>query len=273
MDNKCLYPRLFKDTKQPEIYFCRINNIWTDVNARLLTREEMNSIINNTGELVIKQAVSSEGGKNVFFVSGRDKLNQFWNACETIKKDIVIQGAIKQHESINAVNATSVNTIRVLSLLTQEQVKICSVILRMGIEGKRVDNISQGGIACGVDSCGRLKKVAYNYKGEVFNEHPTSKIKFDSVTIPNFDRVCNLVKMTHPSIPDYRLVSWDIAVDQNGEPLLLEANLCYGELNLHQLNNGAVFGDDTEKVLAEVFGSKKYAGGLSSILKRKVGLF
>lgn len=141
-------------------------------------------------------------------------------------------------------------------MLTQDEVKICSVILRMGIGGKRVDNISQGGIACGVDASGRLKNRAFNYRGEQFNEHPTSKIKFDSVVIPNFDKVCDLVKKTHPAIPDFRLVSWDIAVDKAGEPLLLEANLCYGELNLHQLTNGAVFGDDTEKVLLEVFGQK-----------------
>lgn len=38
------------------------------------------------------------------------------------------------------------------------------------------------------------------------------------------------------------------------EPVLIEANLRYGELDFHQLNNGPVFGKDTKKILDEVFG-------------------
>lgn len=72
MDNKCLYHRLFKDSKQPVIFFCRVNNIWTDINARLLSKTEINGIIDSSGELVIKQAKLSEGGK-IFSLSVESK--------------------------------------------------------------------------------------------------------------------------------------------------------------------------------------------------------
>lgn len=51
-------------------------------------------------------------------------------------------------------------------------------------------------------------------------------------------------------------------VDENGvtthegEPVLLEANLKYGELRFHQLNNGPVFGESTDDILNEVFAHK-----------------
>ena len=35
-------------------------------------------------------------------------------------------------------------------------------------------------------------------------------------------------------------------------PTLIEANLCNGELDFHQLNNGPLFGEDTERILKEV---------------------
>ena len=133
-------------------------------------------------------------------------------------------------------------------------VKIYSCVLRMGIGGSKVDNACSGGINCGICKDGRLKGVAYNQKGDKFMTHPTSNVKFDEIQIPNFDKVIEKVKILHPFIPHFRLVSWDIAIDEMNEPVLIEANLRYGELDFHQLNNGPVFGKDTKKILNEVFG-------------------
>lgn len=56
-------------------------------------------------------------------------------------------------------------------------------------------------------------------------------------------------------MPHFRLVSWDIAVDNENNPVLVECNLKFGQLDFHQLNNGPLFGDDTEIILDEVFGN------------------
>ena len=194
-------------------------------------------------------------GGNIYFIEGdyRRRLEQFKTACMSIKKDIVVQELINQNETISAINPTSINTVRILSLLTQSDVKIYSSILRMGVDGNRVDNISQGGIACGISRNGVLKKCAYNYRGDRYYKHPTTGIEFNNIKIPNYNEIVNLVKKAHPAIPKFRLVSWDIVLDNNTMPLLLEAILCYGELNLHQLCNGAIFGNDTEDVLEEIF--------------------
>jgi len=57
-------------------------------------------------------------------------------------------------------------------------------------------------------------------------------------------------------VPHFRLVSWDFAINEEGHPVMIEANLNLGELDFHQLNNGPVFGEDTKKILDEVFGKK-----------------
>lgn len=253
IDNKCMYRQLFKDTKQPQTPLLRMNGIWTNEEGELVSGEKMRDVLNAYDEFVVKQANDSEGDHNLFFISGEDKINKFEEACGLIKKDIVVQESIKQHPALKQLCPTSINTVRVLSLLSQDEVKIISVILRMGVNGSRVDNISQGGISCGVDENGRLKEVAYNYRGDRFEQHPTTGVKFDSVVLPNFKKLCRIVKKTHPLIPYFRLVSWDLAIDVEGEPILVEANLCYGELNLHQLSNGPIFGKHTQTILNEVF--------------------
>lgn len=49
-----------------------------------------------------------------------------------------------------------------------------------------------------------------------------------------------------------RLTSWDLSVDVEGNPVLIEVNLAYGGLFFHQITNGPVFGDLTEDIINEV---------------------
>lgn len=37
------------------------------------------------------------------------------------------------------------------------------------------------------------------------------------------------------------MVSWDIAIDKDGDPVLIEANMRKGGINFHQFNNGPMF--------------------------------
>ena len=60
------------------------------------------------------------------------------------------------------------------------------------------------------------------------------------------------------------MISWDLAIEENGDPLLIEFNVCYGELDFHQLCNGPIFKDLTREVLDDVF---ENAYSLNSILK------
>lgn len=76
--------------------------------------------------------------------------------------------------------------------------------------------------------------------------------------IPNFEKVIQMVETCHEKMGNFRLVSWDIAIGEDGEPILIEANLRNGECEFHQYNNGPLFGKLTEQVLDEVFGKGKH---------------
>lgn len=49
------------------------------------------------------------------------------------------------------------------------------------------------------------------------------------------------------------MISWDVAIDKDAEPVLIEANLQIGDIDILQPVNGPLFGDLTEDVLKEVF--------------------
>lgn len=257
VDNKCMYSNLFRNVTHAKNILWRSNGLWFNGNSAPLSRAEVNAVLSEHSAVFLKVATSSHGGKGVFYITGENKEEDFWKRSSSISNDLVVQEPIVQNKQLSRINSSSVNTIRALSVLHESGVKIYSCILRMGINGAKVDNASSGGITCGIDSNGKLKKYAYTSSGTRFEEHPNSKISFEGFEIPSFEKLQELIPQLHCQIPHFRMVSWDIAIQEDGEPVLVEANLCNGELDFHQLNNGPLFGDDTQKILCEVFGKTK----------------
>ena len=254
LDNKCYYKTIFPDVKQPETIACRMNRIWY-IDNMPTTFEKVLAVLKGN-ESFVKMATDSEGGAGVFYLPSDVDVKKVVAVIDSIDTDIVIQQAIKQSKTMSELNKSSVNTIRLLSFLDQNgNVKIYSSVVRMGIDNSKVDNASSGGITCGIEKDGRLKPIAYSAKGQRFENHPNTHLQFDTVTIPKYRELEELVKKLHIRLPHFRLLSWDFALGVDDEPILIEVNLRYGELDFHQLNNGPVFGNDTKKILEEVFRS------------------
>ena len=49
-----------------------------------------------------------------------------------------------------------------------------------------------------------------------------------------------------------KLCSWDLCIDNTNMPVLIEANLSYGDIQLHQMVNGPIFGNLTPVILKEI---------------------
>ena len=73
---------------------------------------------------------------------------------------------------------------------------------------------------------------------------------FPNVKIPNYDACKNLcVRMAPRFVRIFRLISWDIALDENNKPVLIDVNLSYGQLDFHQMCNGPLFGESIKDIL------------------------
>lgn len=112
-----MYQDLFPEIVQPEVFVYKMNGLWFDSSHNLISKADIDSMLKNERELFIKQATESDGGHGVFYYN---RNQNFWSLVEKIEGDIVVQRAVKQHKCLRDLNSSSVNTIRVLSLLTLE---------------------------------------------------------------------------------------------------------------------------------------------------------
>lgn len=259
LDNKCYYYRLFSNIKQPELVAMRIGNSWMDGNLQLVSSSCMSELVHKEPEIVVKRAVNSEGGYGVDFIHGSVLSENFDEYIHKIPCDVVLQRPVRQHPELAELHPESVNTMRIVSLLTENKVKIYAVCLKIGVGKERVDNGCHGGIYCGVKPDGTLRDYGILDNGNVLHHHPDLGYRFSEKKIPCLRNALNLVKKAHSFMGHFRLVAWDVTIDEQGEAVLIEANLTLGGINDVQMCSGPLFGKDTKKILDEVFRGKRKA--------------
>jgi hypothetical protein len=258
-NDKNYYSKIFAGIPQPDIAVRKINGMIFDREYSRLSPEEAKCRILSEDEMICKPSQETGSGRGIMFFNKSDekKIDEFLN--DPTYDNYVVQSLIKQHSELDKVHKGSVNCIRICSLLMDDGVHILSSVLRMGFGNSKVDNATAkdnkkyDGMSCGICSDGCLKKYAHGYNtGACCDQHPDGLV-FEGFKVPSYDKAVELVRKAHPIIGNFRLVSWDIAIDESGEPVLIEANMRKGGINFHQFNNGPLFGDLTERVLDEVF--------------------
>lgn len=104
-----------------------------------------------------------------------------------------------------------------------------------------------GGIVCGILPDGQLRDTAFDGNLNEYKEHPNGQV-FADVKIPNYDKCVALVKELAPRLSGVaKLLNWDITLDQDGEPMLIEVNITWG--GSVQIAGGPALGDKTKEVL------------------------
>lgn len=257
LDNKCYYYRLFPQIRQPGLVAMRIGRSWLDGSMRLAAPREVLGLLRQEPEVVVKRAVNSQGGFGVDFLGGAGLVPDFRRLIRTIPCDVVIQRPVRQHPQMAELHEGSVNTLRIVSLLSGNQVKVYATVVRIGTGGARVDNGSSGGIICGVQEDGSLGSFGTFCNGEVIRRHPDKGYLFSQKKVPNLERAYGLVREAHAILGHFRLVAWDVAIDRDGEAVLIEANLSLGGIKEIQVCTGPLFGEDTEKILGEVYRGRR----------------
>ena len=256
LDDKNLYDLYFPGIKMPETLFRRINGCLLHKYYSPIKEDKALEIIRGEETVVMKESVDSSGGKGVCFINRIDDDSVILKAlCES--ENYIVQKVIRQHKVLSSIHSSSINTIRIVTLYFQGEVRVLSGIVRMGIGESRVDNSSSGGIFCGITEDGHMKKYAYNKWLNCYSTHPTSGFVFDGTIVPGYDEAKGLCKDLHLRfIQLSRLISWDLAIDLDGTPVLIEPNFACGDIDFHQIANGPLFGDFTEIVIHDVFGNK-----------------
>ncbi len=258
IEDKNFNSLFFYDVKQPITVARNIGGGVLDENYKIISINELHDRLSPDCSYVAKPSIGTGSGRGVLIYKAgeTEKFDEFVKYVDSFK-NCIVQRFATQHEQIASIYPNSINTIRMMTFFHNGEAKELSTIVRMGAGGNRVDNATAGGLYVGVDKTGNLKKVAYNYSGEKFECHPTTGVLFKGHYVPNFDKVVKLAETLHNRLVNFsKLISWDFAIDAEGDPLLIEKNLSMSGLSFHQQCNGPIFGDMTQEIIAEVFDKK-----------------
>lgn len=260
IDDKNMYDLLFKaeGVQLPQTVVRNINGYWLDANYNFVEPAVAIGLCLQKEKIIIKKAINSGGGRNIKLLQGEELTNDNVKAAFLeLGNNLVIQKVVKQHKLLNAINPSSVNTVRMITILLKGKVVVVQAILRMGVGTAYVDNICSGGMAVGITEKGTLKGNAYSAPAKRQAKHLTTGFIFKDVLIPYYEEVENIAKALHRRFAQFRLISWDFALADNG-PVLIEFNLKYQGMDHFQIfNETPFFGELTEEILTELFGKKR----------------
>lgn len=247
MDDKNMYDLYFPEIKQP-ITVGRIENgLFLNNDYNLVTEDYILSACKEQERVIIKPAVGACAGAGIVYW---DSSHSSVEELRRIFKDYqyaIIQSVAKQHKVLADFNDSSVNTLRIVTLIFNGEVHAVSSVVIMGAKGAKTNHLHRGGLVCGILEDGQLRSTAFDGQLHRYEAHPNG-IRFADVKIPNYEKCVDIVKKMAPRFSKVtKLISWDITLDAEANPLLIETNLSWG--GLCQTANGPIFGGLTPEVL------------------------
>lgn len=248
LSHKGMMPISFDGITQPHIIVNSINGIILDDNQKVVHPKHVIDILKQqSGKMIIKPSTETSSGKGVKVIYPDVESKELETILNQYKKDFVIQKFVDQSDFTKRYNPTSLQTIRVNTLLLNGKLTVECVVMRIGGLNSVVDNMGAGGFMVGVNKDGSLKNVGYSLDGKMY--YQSNNTQLNGAYIPNYDNIKILALKAHMRIPCCSLVGWDIALDKNNNPVLIEANLsnpsCFGV----QLCGNPFFGDRTDEVI------------------------
>jgi len=247
-----------EDFQAPITIFKKMNGIYyLSKNQPISRNTALKYLLEHGGTVIIKPSFSADG-KNVkalyiqdnqIFVG--DKPIPFERLDDAYGNDYIIQEKIVQHPIMHEIYPNSVNTLRMVTFRLKSKIYPLFTFARFGNRGGVVDNIGAGGLGCRINEDGNLNKYAIDKLGYKYERHPYSNYSFEEGRIPNINAYSDYVITLHHQLPYFDIVSWDIAIGLQAEPILIELNLV-GDSTFYQMVSGPLFGSFTEELLEKI---------------------
>jgi hypothetical protein len=227
-----------------------INGLYFD-GSQPISKEDALQRCSHLDRAVIKPSMFGKWGTGVRVFSTEDgrvsETETIENLFNQFGEDFIIQEKVQQHAEMSRLNPTSLNTLRILSLLYGNEVIILYAVVRIGRKDRVVDNETAGGINADIDlASGKILDCAYGTPSEKRITHTDVGTELKGFEIPSFNQAISIVKKLHLRLPYFHLVGWDFGIDEQGRPVMIEWNR---NPDLSQTAHGSAFGDMTEDVV------------------------
>ena len=173
--------------------------------------------------LVMAKVPDSEGGAGIEKIvrDGNESAGELRDRLSS-SRQFLLEEFVVQHPDMALLNATSVNTLRIVTFVRDGVVHVLARVLKMGAGGD-IDNFSAGGMYTMLDPDGVALYAAFDRHDAMHTVHPLSGTSIVGFRVPRFSEVIELVSKAALELTDVPYVGWDVAIAPNG-PLVIEAN-------------------------------------------------
>jgi len=213
-DNKAEFNTCFSE---------HIGREWMAVNTDT-TAEQLSLFLSRHDRVIVKPIEGSSGIGIQSYCSTDWEMNvpAFLERLHQ-NGDCIVEEVLIQHPALQALCPSSVNTVRIATLLGNKKQGVVYAFLRIG-NGQIVDNVDCGGMAARVDlTTGTLLTVGADKQGRVFQHHPITHQAITGFTIPHWNACIQLCEDASKVIPQMRFIAWDVAVTAE-RPVFIEGN-------------------------------------------------
>lgn len=246
--------------KIPKTYIHCVDGTFLNDKYEIINQDAVINILLANIPFVIKETISTSQGDGVKIVE-KANLDELTYLINNLKgKNYIFQEKIKQCDLLAQFNNSSVNVIRIFTYMLDNKIYTSNSKFRVGLGDSNV--LGENVVNFFIDSNGKLSNDGFDSNG-LFYENLLYKMVGHDVIIPNINQIKDLVMKAAQRIPHFKLIGWDIAIDEKYEPVIIEYNITSLAPDFLQLNGIPFFEDNTENVLEKVFVKKR---------EKKIGL-
>ena len=246
--DKNYFDMYLPDVPMPKTVLRNVNGTFLDTQYRPVDKEGVQKILQQHEKLIVKPSIENGFGKSVKLYQN----GEYDRIEKDFRKDYLVQEVFEQHSTVAALNPSSVNVVRVISLALNGKVSPVSYALRCGATGSITDNQitadGRGMFIIGVEPDGTLKDKAVYSCGELITEAPNGQ-QFAGVKLPNFPQALEMTTRIHEKLPHFGFMGFDVCFAADGTPTIMEYNIKGPGVLYYQYVNGPLFGERTQEVI------------------------
>lgn len=240
--DKNYYERFLPGLTFPHTYVRNVNGWFLDHDYKPIGKEEARNIMTEQLPLIVKPSLVSGEGKNLRLITDEKSVEE---VLLTYPKDYLAQEVIAQCDEFNRMNSHSVAAMRVVTAIVNGKAELMSSMLLTNttdvIACNRNTAPGVGVVLIGIDDDGKLADTGYFENAKPIRTLPNG-FTFGGIQIPSYREAIRLALEAHDCVPMLGIIGWDITIDKDNHPVIIEWNL--GGIGMYhsQLTMGPLFG-------------------------------
>jgi len=186
---------------------------------------KVRDLLSRNERLVFKDATGNCGASIVIRESSELDPATMVDQMKATGHDMV-ESFVQQHDDLNALSPSGVNTVRVFTLLDDAgNYSVLGCRLRISVDSP-VDNLAAGNLAAPIDDGTGVVNGAGVYSDitrDPETVHPVTGVPIEGFRIPYWSETLKLVEKASRLHPENRSIGWDVVITPEG-PGLIEGN-------------------------------------------------